>query len=227
MVGRGFRGRIGRIRAVGRRLGEEAFFAKRAEHLVGRNVMEAERVLPRRRQGAPEAERRLQQRVGADDIGLNEFARPVDRAVDVAFGGQMHDDVGPEGGEDLLHARGVDDVGAGERIARIGGDRRQRFKIAGVGQLVDDENAMPRLADDRADHGGADEAGAAGDENAFLFARRGRHCGRASKRKGETKSLNGPSLASLSDRMAAAGLTGHSMARSGSRQISPLSHSGA
>ena len=30
----------------------------------------------------------------ADDVGLDEFAGAVDRAVDVAFGGEVHDRIG-------------------------------------------------------------------------------------------------------------------------------------
>ena len=38
-------------------------------------------------------ERGVEQTEGADDIGLDEGVRAVDRAVDMAFGGEVHDDV--------------------------------------------------------------------------------------------------------------------------------------
>ena len=41
-------------------------------------------------------ERGLEQDISADDIGVDEFGGPVDRAVDVAFGREMHDRIGIE-----------------------------------------------------------------------------------------------------------------------------------
>jgi hypothetical protein len=93
MVRRGLRGRIGRARIVGRGLAEQSVLAKRAEHLVSRNVVEAERARALGRQRAPVAQRLLQQREGSDHVGLDKFSRPVDRAVDMAFRCQMEDNV--------------------------------------------------------------------------------------------------------------------------------------
>jgi len=76
---------------------------------------------------------RLEQRIGSDDVGLDEFAGAVDRTVDVRFGGEMHDDVGPEIREDPVQRPAVADIGLFEAVTRIGGDFRQRFEVAGVG----------------------------------------------------------------------------------------------
>ena len=43
---------------------------------------------------APMRKRNLQQNVGADHIGVDEFGRTVDRSVDMTFGRQMDDSVG-------------------------------------------------------------------------------------------------------------------------------------
>ena len=68
---------------------------ERAEDLVGRDVEEAEAARGARAASAsPIAQRLLQQREGADDVGLDEFAGAVDRAVDMAFGGEVHHGVG-------------------------------------------------------------------------------------------------------------------------------------
>ena len=140
----------------------------------------------------------------------------------MALGGEMHDDVGAVGGEHLPHLVGVDDVGAHERIARVVGDRRERFQIAGIGELIDDEHAVGGRADDVAHHRRADETGAAGDEKSPL--RTGHE---PSYRNGETKSANKPSARSLSESTASAAATGQPMASVGSFQINPRSHSGA
>ena len=128
--------------------------------------MEAEAVLLRCRQRAPVAERGLQQREGADHVGLDEFAGSVDRAVDVALGGKMHHHVGLIGLEQLAHLGRVRDVGAHKGVALIVRHRRKRVEIARIGELVDHEHAVVALADGVAHHRRADEAGAAGDEKA-------------------------------------------------------------
>jgi 20S proteasome alpha/beta subunit len=56
-------------------------------------MVKTEAVLPVGGQAAEMAQRLLQQRIGADDIGLDEVARRVDRAVDMAFGRQVDNDV--------------------------------------------------------------------------------------------------------------------------------------
>src|SRR5437588_11792834 len=87
MVGGRLGGGVRGARIVGCGLAESADLAKRAEHLVSRNMMEAEALLLCGGQGAPEPKRRLQQRKRPDHIGLDAFAWPIDRTVDVAFGG--------------------------------------------------------------------------------------------------------------------------------------------
>ena len=62
--------------------------------------------------------RGFKQGEGADDIGADEIGRAVDRAVDVAFGGQMHDRVRVVGFEGLAHGCGVGDVGAEQNLCR-------------------------------------------------------------------------------------------------------------
>ncbi len=57
------------------------------------------------------AQRLLQQRETADNIGLDEGAGTVDRVVDMALRRQMHHDVGSNIGKDRLHPGGVADVG--------------------------------------------------------------------------------------------------------------------
>ena len=90
MVGSSLACRIGRVRRVRRHLGEEAVRAERAEHLVGGDVQETKARASLRRKRAPVTQRFLQEGEGADNVGLDEFARTIDRAIDMAFGRQIH-----------------------------------------------------------------------------------------------------------------------------------------
>ena len=118
------------------------------------------------RQPPPIVEGCLQQREGADDVGLDEGGRAVDGAIDMAFGREMHDGIRLEALDHAAHLGRIDDVGADERIAGAVRYRRQRFEVAGIGELVDDQNGVAAVADRMADHCRADEAGTAGDEDA-------------------------------------------------------------
>ncbi len=83
-------------------------------------------------------------------------------------------------------------------IARIVRHRRERVEIARIGELVDDQHVMRRLADEVAHDRRADEAGAAGDEKALSH-----HA--PSYLKGDLKSAKRPSVLSLSDSTASPG----------------------
>ena len=61
----------------------------------------------------------LDQDEGAGDVGVDEIARPVDRPVDMGFGGEMHHDVGLVGLEAGPHHRGIGDVGADQMMTRM------------------------------------------------------------------------------------------------------------
>ena len=76
--------------------------AERAEHLVGRDVLEAEARAGVGVELAPVGEGGFEQGVGAADVGLDEGRGAVDRAVDVALGGKMQDGIGLEAREDTV-----------------------------------------------------------------------------------------------------------------------------
>jgi hypothetical protein len=94
-----------------------------------------------------------------DDVGLDEGAGPVDGAVHVALGGQMHDHVGPEALEDLAHAGCISDVGLLEGVAGSFRDGGERGEVARIGELVDHQHHMRGVPDDLARHRRADEPG--------------------------------------------------------------------
>src|SRR5215213_4417995 len=133
---------------------------------------------------------------------------------------EMHHGLGLEAFEQLAHFRAIRDIGASERVTRVVRHGHKRVEIARIGQLVDHENLMLGISDDVAHQRGADEAGAAGHEDALEHQL-------PSYLNGETKSAKRPSLRSLSDNTTSSAVTGHSIASVGSFQIRPLSLAGA
>ena len=101
----------------------------------------------------------------ADEVGLDERGGPVDRAVDVALGGEVHHGVGGVLDEDLGDPVDVADVGLLEAQPGAVGDRLGGAVGGRVGHLVDVDDLVVGVVDQVADDGGADEALAAGDEN--------------------------------------------------------------
>ena len=120
MVRRCLGGGVRRVGLVGGGLGEQAFRPQRAEDLVGRDVVEPKGLATAFGQSAPIGKHLLEQRVGPDDVGLDERAGAVDRAIDVALGRQMHHDIGPEAFDGGLDRRRVADIGLDEMVARVG-----------------------------------------------------------------------------------------------------------
>ena len=67
----------------------------------------------------------------------------VDRAVDMAFGGKMHDRRRAGNRPAPPSSRGASQISAlDETKARMVRDRRERVEIAGIGELVDDKDMM-------------------------------------------------------------------------------------
>ena len=103
---------------------------------------------------------------GADDVGLDESRRPVDRAVDVALGGEVHDRARLVLGEEARRpARGRRCRRARRRGARRRASDARLREVARVGELVevDDRLALGRQPVEHEVR--ADEAGAAGHED--------------------------------------------------------------
>ena len=115
---------------------------------------------------SPVAQRGVEHDERADDVRLDERARPIDRAVDVGLGGEVRDDVGVEARERLRDLGLLADIGADEAVARVARHALERGERAGVGQLVQRQHLVLAVADEVAHERRADEAGAAGDEHA-------------------------------------------------------------
>jgi hypothetical protein len=91
-------------------------------------------------------------------------AGPVDRAVHVALGGEVHHGAGAVLREGGAHRLGVADVGADVDVARVRGLGAERGRAGRVGQLVDVHHHAIRGRQEVTQHRGTDEAVAAGDE---------------------------------------------------------------
>ena len=85
---------------------------------------------------------RFQQDEGADDVGLHEVGGPVDRAVDMAFRRQMHDEIGPEARKRGFCRRKVADIRAQEGVAAVFRNGIERAKVPRVGQLVEVDDRL-------------------------------------------------------------------------------------
>ncbi len=88
----------------------------------------------------------LQKDEGAFDVGAEEDVRAEDRAVDVAFGGEVEDGARPVLVDDAGYESGVGDVAMDEDVIRGVGNGSEIFGVAGVGELVE--------VDERAETGG-------------------------------------------------------------------------
>ena len=137
-----------------------------AVDLVGGDVVETERRTAFGRQRSPVGAGGLQQLIGADDVGLDELGRAIDGAVDVGLSGQMHDGVRLEVQQRLADPLTIGDVGLEELIARVVVHAGQRLEVAGIGQFVRVEHAVPGIEDEVTDQCGTDESGSASNENA-------------------------------------------------------------
>ena len=115
----------------------------------------------------------LDQRVGALDVGLEERGRVGDGVVVVGLGGVVDHGVGL--GHEAVDQGGVADVSHDELDA-VRGEPGDVLGVAGVGQLVEHGHVDARvLAHDVVDEVGADEAAAAGDDDAAGIGTRSFH----------------------------------------------------
>ena len=155
-VGGRLGGAVRRARSVGRLLGEAGRVVQRKVpvDLVGGDVVVAHAVLPAR----------LDERVGAPHVGLQERGGVGDGVVVVGLGGVVHHGVGP--GHEPVDERGVADV-ADHELHAVGGEPGDVLGVAGVGKLVQHGDVHPGvLARHVVDEVGPDEAAAAGDDDA-------------------------------------------------------------
>ena len=121
MVGTGLACRIwavGRIRRLFREF--RIVRLQRAEHLVGRDLEIPETLALGGRPPVDHRAGRFEHTQRAGDVGLDESVRALDRAVDMALGGEVGDGVEPLALEQALDQRAIEDRAFDEAVARIG-----------------------------------------------------------------------------------------------------------
>ena len=117
------------------------------------------------RQRIPPGPGRFQQRPGTDNVGFDKRRRAVNRAVNVAFSGQMHHRIGLIVAKYPVQFSAIADIHLFKSKTRIPGDRRQRHQIPRVGQLINHHHVIAGCSDDFTHHRRTDKTGAAGDQN--------------------------------------------------------------
>ena len=127
-------------------------------------MKETERVARRRFETTDERPRRLEQHEGADDVGVDERPRAVNRSIDVRLRREVEHRGRPVFREDPGHRLDVRDVGLHEGDPRTPERRLQIAQAAGVGQLVENDETIGGMVEGVLDKVGADEAGSSGDE---------------------------------------------------------------
>ena len=132
---------------------------------MGRYVEEAERLLLGRRERRPVGPGRLQEPERAHDVRIDEVAGAVDRAVHVALGGEVDDRPNLVLGQEPFDEAAVGDVAADEDVPRVVGQAVEIADVARVGELVEVHDPLTGGGEPVDHEVGADEAGAAGDEN--------------------------------------------------------------
>ena len=107
-------------------------------------MMEAECRLAILRQALPIIKSDFEKWNVPTDIRLDECGWPIDRAIDMALGGEMHHDIGPELGEERAHGGHIANIELSEMEMRALRHGLEIFEIACVSQLVEDANLMAR-----------------------------------------------------------------------------------
>ena len=116
-------------------------------------------------QGGPIGSGLFEQSECAVDIGADEGIGRDDGAIDVSFGGEVNDGAGTMLGQERADECGVADVAAHQQVTRIGRDRVQTGRIAGVGEGIEIDDGCAGGLKPGEDEVRADEAASSGDEN--------------------------------------------------------------
>ena len=115
---------------------------ERTVDFVGRHVEEAEPSLLADDRALPIPSHRFKQLERAHNVRLNEFFRPMDRAIHVAFCGKVDDCTWCVLGKQPRHKGAVAHVTSDETISRIPLQGDQTLKTPRLGQLVDVDNGF-------------------------------------------------------------------------------------
>ena len=104
----------------------------------------------------------------ADNIGLDKVFRAMDRSINMAFSGEVEHCARLVFGQQTGYQGAVANVAVHKEMPRVAIQRRKRFQIACVGQLVEVDDGLVGLGQPVKDKVCANEAGCAGDENSHF-----------------------------------------------------------
>src|SRR5690554_7332811 len=126
-----------------------------AVDFIGADVMEAELRLFPGLHRLPVVTGSFQQRVGPDDISLDELCWAIDGAVYMAFSCQVHDCIWFVFGQNSVYLCTVADVDLLETVSVAIVYLSQALKIACIGQLIEVDDLITRVFDDVTNDGRA------------------------------------------------------------------------
>ncbi|MNO94569.1 hypothetical protein D3C76_861890 [compost metagenome] len=163
MVGTGLAGGVRRTWLVGGGFSEKLFGTfKVSINFISRNMMESETGFTRIVERQPIVTSSFQQSIGADDIGLDEFRRTRDGAIDMRLCSQVHDGVRLVLAQNPIDLFTVTNINTLEYISRILADSCQGLKVARISELIDVNDRIGSVGNDMTDDCRADKSGAAG-----------------------------------------------------------------
>ena len=101
----------------------------------------------------------FEQAEGADDIGLNEIFRAVDRAIDMRFGRKINHCARLVFSQQLADQIKVADIAVGKDMLGVAFETGEIFEIAGVGEFVEVDDRLIIVSQPVEHKIGADKAG--------------------------------------------------------------------
>ena len=128
-------------------------------------MQEAECRPPGRVQRLPVRARRFQQGKGADNIGVDKGRRAMDRAINMAFGGEMDQCPWTMRVQQLADQRPVANIAVHELVPRITVQAAQRIQVAGIGELVKIDHQLVALCQPVEHKVPTDKSGTARNQN--------------------------------------------------------------
>ena len=159
------------IRAVGLvRVGlskRRIVWLQAAVDLVGAHVVETKSGLVAISQALPISTSRFEQNEGALDIGFDEGTGPVDAAIHMAFGGEMHNGARLMLRDQRANELGISNVTFDEVMPWLTLEAREILQISGVGQRIQINDSLAGhrcILEPLEDEVTSNEACAAGDE---------------------------------------------------------------
>ena len=109
---------------------------------------------------------RIEQALCSQDVGTQKWRRVADRAVDMAFGGEVHQSVEFSLGHQWHHQRPIGDIPVYKLVARACVNAREVVGIAGIRQRIEIRDLDRRIGLQEIPHEvGADEATAPGHQD--------------------------------------------------------------